>query len=268
MRADIDVGDDAHWLGIAGRNALITGGTRNIGRRIALGLARAGVNVAVVGGSDSDPLDEVLTELRGLPIQTAGMLQDLGDPDGVSNMFDALPAPFQDLDILVNCAAIRPRADLDTISAADWDAVMAVNLRAPFMLAQRTLPGMMARGFGRIINISGMDAYWGRQSRAHVSTTKLGIVGLARALASECARSAVTVNTVVPGTIETERAHPEWYPDLEERYRRRCDRIPMGRLGTVDEVAAAVLFLASRQSSYMTGQELFLSGGGYPFVHE
>jgi len=256
------------WLQLDGRRALVTGGTQNIGRRIAVGLAEAGAHVYVHGGSDQAALDATLEELAALPGECDGGLQELGDAAGVRAFADDVVESFGPVDILINNAAIRPRADLVDIESDDWDEVMAVDLRAPFLLAQRFVPGMIERGFGRVVNISGMDAYWGRRARAHVSTAKLGIVGLSRALASECAQSGVTVNTVVPGTIDTQRKHLEWYPGLEERYQRRSERIPMGRLGTPQEVADTVLFLTSPRASYTTGQEFFLSGGGYPLVQE
>lgn len=256
------------WLGLEGRNALISGGTRNIGQAIAVLLARAGANVAVIGGKGQDALDETMELLSGEGVRTAGELQDLSDADGAVAAYHSLERGVGSFDIVMNVAAVRPAVGMGEISYEGWDYVNHVNLRAPFILARLALPGMLERDFGRIVNFSGMDAYWGRRDRVHVSTSKLGVTGLSRALASECADTGVTVNTIVPGTIDTHRHTPAWYPDAESRWQRRRDRIPMGRLGKIEEVAAVALFVASAQSSFLTGHEFFVSGGSYPLTKE
>jgi NAD(P)-dependent dehydrogenase (short-subunit alcohol dehydrogenase family) len=127
---------------------------------------------------------------------------------------------------------------------------------------------MVKKKWGRIINVGGLDAYWGKPLRAHNVSAKLGLVGLTRALANEVARFGVTVNIVIPGNIDTVRPHPEWYPQLDRIYAERRERIPMARIGTIDEVADACLFLASNLASYTTAQEFFVSGGAYPLVRQ
>lgn len=256
------------WLQLEGRRALVTGGTRNIGRSIAESLADAGADIAVIGGSDKPALDATLESLRGRGVKAAGAIQPLDDPDGIRTTLKRFVDELGGIDILINNAAVRPHAPLREIGVEDWDHVFAVNLRAPFLLAQALIPGMKEQGFGRIINFSGMDAYWGRHSRAHVSSSKGGMVGLSRALASECAQDGVTVNTIVPGTIDTERHTPAWYPNAEERWARRRERIPMGRLGQIDEIADVALFIVSPRCSYITGHEFFVSGGSYPLTRE
>jgi 3-oxoacyl-[acyl-carrier protein] reductase len=268
LQQDTTYSGPSGWLGLEGRRALVTGGTRNIGRAIAEGLADAGADVAVLGGRDEDALADTLAELSRRPVKAVGAIQPLDDVPGVLRTAQRFAEELGGIDILVNNAAIRPHAPLETITVEEWDKVIAVNLRAPFLLAQALLPQMKERRFGRILNFSGMDAYWGRHSRAHVTSSKGGIVGLSRALASECCRDGVTVNTIVPGSIDTERHTPQWYPNAEERWQRRRDRIPMGRLGEIREVADVALFLASPRASYLTGHEFFVSGGGHPLVHE
>jgi 3-oxoacyl-[acyl-carrier protein] reductase len=127
---------------------------------------------------------------------------------------------------------------------------------------------MVKKRWGRIINIGGTDAYWGKIRRAHGVSAKLGLVGLTRAMAAEVGRFGVTVNVVVPGTIDTQRPHPEWYPEMKEGYAERLQRIPMARLGQPQEVANACLFLASELAAYTTAQELFASGGAVPLVRQ
>jgi len=258
---------DTGWLRLGGYTALVTGGTRNIGRGVAEGFADAGANVAVIGGSDRTALHDTLETLATRRVRSTGLLQPLDDADGLARAVRQITSEVGEIDILVNIAAIRPKVELEDITLADWESVMALNLRAPFLLAQAVLPGMRRRGFGRIINFSGMNFYWGRQARSHVVTSKGGIVALTRALASECARDGVTVNTVVPGSIATVRSRPEWFPNAEEARSRQLDRVPMGRLGTVDEVVSLTLFLASPRSSYTTGQDFFVTGGSHPLVH-
>jgi 3-oxoacyl-[acyl-carrier protein] reductase len=255
-------------LQLGGRRALVSGGTRNIGRAIAEGFAAAGADVAVIGGRDRPALDATLEAVSAHGVRAAGAIQSLDDPDGLHRVLDRLTNEIGAIDILVNVAAVRPRVELADISVHEWDRVLAVNVRAPFLLAQAVFPGMCERGFGRIVNFSGMNAYWGRHSRAHVVTSKGAIVALSRALATEGAAHGVTVNTLVPGTIDTDRHAPEWYPDPVRRPKRQLDRVPMGRLGKPDDVVSAVLFLASPRSAYITGQELFVTGGSFPLVHE
>jgi 3-oxoacyl-[acyl-carrier protein] reductase len=259
---------DHSWLQLQGKRALISGGTRNVGRAVAEGFADAGAHVGVIGGSDRDALEETLKSLGQRPVRSFGALQPLEDPAGIRTTLGACAAEIGPVDILVNVAAVRPRVEADEISVEEWDRVIAINLRAPFLLAQAVIPGMRERRFGRIVNFSGINAYWGRKDRSHVVTSKGGLVALTRALATDTARDGITVNTVVPATIDTERSHPEWYPNAGKRRARQLERVPMGRLGTVDEVVSVVLFLASPRSSYVTAQEMFVTGGSFPLVQE
>jgi NAD(P)-dependent dehydrogenase (short-subunit alcohol dehydrogenase family) len=126
---------------------------------------------------------------------------------------------------------------------------------------------MRERRWGRIINISGLDAFWGEPGRAHVVASKLGIVGLTRALALECAKEGVTVNCIVPGVMDTDRHSRAWWPDVERFYEQVRPLIPMGRLGTIDELGEAAHFLASDMASYLTGQTLFVTGGAFPMTN-
>jgi 3-oxoacyl-[acyl-carrier protein] reductase len=257
---------DAGWLQLTGRNVLVSGGTRNVGRAVAEGFADAGANVAVIGGSDRGALEETLASLGQRAVRSFGVIQPLEESSGPAAAVDACAAELGPIDVLVNVAAVRPHVEGDRITAEDFDHVLAINLRAPFLLSQAVIPPMREQGFGRIINFSGINAYWGRKNRSHVVTSKGGIIALTRALALDTAQDGITVNTVVPATIDTERSHPEWYPDAQARRARQLERIPMGRLGTTDEVVSVVLFLASPRASYVTAQEVFVTGGSFPLV--
>ena len=258
----------AEAWGIAGKIALVSGGNRNIGRAIALALAGAGVDVAILYRQDEKAAREVCAEITALGVRAASFRADLADAEGLRGVVKEVEAALGEVDILVNNAAIRPNPRFSEITVADWDQVFATNLRAPFFLSKAVLPAMIRKGWGRIVSLGGTDAHWGKVRRAHGAASKLGLVGMTRALALEVARFGVTVNIVVPGPIDTVRPRPEWYPDLETGFAERLERIPMARLGRPEEVADACLFLASARASYTTGQELFVSGGAVPLVRQ
>jgi 3-oxoacyl-[acyl-carrier protein] reductase len=255
-------------FGIAGKVALVTGGNRNIGRSIALAFAGVGVTPVIVFHEDEAAATKVCAEIGETGVRTAMFQADLADVDRLREIVGEIEAAFGGVDILVNNAAIRPNSKISEITVEEWDRVFATNLRAPFFLSQAVLPGMVRRRWGRIVNIGGTDAYLSKPRRAHGVSAKLGLVGLSRALAVEVARFGVTVNTLVPGTIDTVRPHPEWYPGYETGFAERKERIPMVRLGQPREVADACLFLASQLAGYTTAQELFVNGGAFPLVRQ
>lgn len=258
--------DPRDLIDLSGRTALITGGNRNIGRAVAELFGSCGASVAVVGRSDKAEMGDTLSALEGLGVSAFGTYADIAEPEQVRRAVAETVDALGPVDILVNGAAVRPHAALEELSVADWDAVMNVNLRGPFLLAQQVIPGMRERRYGRIVNIGGLSALWGKPNRAHVTASKAGLMGLTIGLAAETALDNVTVNCVVPGLVDTERHTLEWYPDLEDFYERRLSRIPMGRLGQPAEIATTCLFLVSEMSSYLTGQTLYATGGGYPMV--
>ena len=255
-------------FGISGKIALITGGSKNIGRSIAATLAQAGAVPVILYRGDHKTAQAFCDEIAANGGR-AGMHQaDLTDVAGLKSVVARIEKEFGGVDILVNNAAIRPNSKISEITVEEWDLVFATNLRAPFFLSQAVLPLMVRKKWGRIVNIGGTDAYVGKPRRAHGVSAKLGLAGLTRALAIEVAQFGVTVNTVVPGTIDTHRHHPEWYPNMDQVFERRKQRLPMGRLGLPQEVANAVLFLASELATYTTAQEFFVSGGVFPTVRQ
>jgi NAD(P)-dependent dehydrogenase (short-subunit alcohol dehydrogenase family) len=259
---------DASALGITGRVALITGGGRNIGRAVALSLAGAGAVPVVMYHEDERTARAVCDEIS-VAGGRAGVCQaDVGDVAQLRAVVAKVAAEFGEIDILINNAAIRPHSKISEITLEEWNRVLAVNLRAPFFLSQAVLPAMVRRQWGRIINIGGSDGYNGKPRRAHGVSSKMGLVGLTRALANEVAQFGVTVNVVVPGTIDTIRPHPEWYPGVENGFAARMTRVAMGRQGQSQEVANACLFLASDLATYTTGQEMFVTGGAPPIVRQ
>ena len=252
-------------IDLSGRVALVTGGARNIGAAISQRLAAAGATV-IVGFHSDRASAEATCELIGAAGGDAVAVEfALEDPSRFPELVAGATARTGAVDILINNAAIRPRHELETVTPAQWDAVFAVNTRAPFFLAQCVLPHMIEQGFGRILCIGGVSAYIGQQHRAAVIASKLGIVGVARALAFETAARGVTVNVIVPGMIDTARGDAARYGEQRAVGAREAN-VPMGRLGLPSEVADLVCFYASDHAGFITGQEIFVTGGGHPLT--
>jgi 3-oxoacyl-[acyl-carrier protein] reductase len=255
-------------LQLKNKTALVTGASVGIGRGIAKALAAEGVRLAV-SARRVDKLEELANEIVAAGGHRPVIIEsDLYPEDAAQKLAAAAMAGLGRVDILINNAAVRPHSKISQISLEEWDRVLSVNLRAPFFLSQAVLPAMVRKKWGRIINMGGSDGYNGKPRRAHGVSSKMGLVGLTRALANEVAQFGVTVNIVVPGTIDTQRPHPEWYPGVENGFAARMTRVAMGRQGQSQEVANACLFLASDLATYTTGQEMFVSGGSAPIVRQ
>ena len=255
-------------FGLSHRVALVTGGNRNIGRAIATTLSKAGATAIILFGSDEAAASKVCAEIGELGGRAAMYQADLKNVERLREIVNDVERTYGGVDILVNNAAIRPHSKISKITLEEWDEVFATNLRAPFFLSQAVLPGMVKKKWGRIISIGGTDAYWGKLHRAHNVSAKMGLVGLTRAMANEVARFGVTVNVLVPGTIDTVRPRPDWYPELKTGFDERKQLMPMARLGEPQEVANACLWLASELAGYTTGQEIFAAGGAFPLVRQ
>jgi NAD(P)-dependent dehydrogenase (short-subunit alcohol dehydrogenase family) len=250
---------------LTGKIALVTGAAGNIGRAIARGLADAGARVAVVYGGDAGGAAQtarLITEAGG----TARPFRiDLADLDSIAAGHEAVTGAFGPVDILVNNAAIRPRRLLSDVTPELWDTVFAVNVRGPFFLTQRIVPGMMERRWGRVINLGGLHGYKGSAQRTQVHASKSAVVGMTRGIAFETAQYGVTANVVVPGRIATRRGAVEMYGAQEDEARAAAT-VLMKRMGRPEDVADMCVFLASDRASYITGQELFVTGGTFPMV--
>jgi len=249
----------------AGRVALVTGSGRNIGQAIALTLAEGGAQVVCVYQRDEAAAASTVDRI----VQAGGSAfahhVDVTDIEGMRADVADIASRTGGIDILVNNAASRPRTKIRDVTVAEWDEVHATNLRGPFFLAQAVLDHMVEQRWGRIVNIGGIDAYKGSVQRPHVVSSKLGLVGLGRALANETARWGVTVNTVVPGLMGTVR-YNHGSDDIDKVLAEGLKDIPIPRLGTSEDVAGAVRFLVSEEASYITGQELLVTGGAHPLV--
>jgi 3-oxoacyl-[acyl-carrier protein] reductase len=246
---------------LAGRRALITGATRNLGKAAMEELCRRGADVVIVTSSSPELATQIASEYSeryGVSVTT--MQADIGFPEQIAASVEATLGEVGNIDIAIECAAIRPFAPLAQITLEDWNRVITTNLTSAFVFAKQLIPGMVERGWGRIIHISGVDGFRGYPNRVHNVTAKAGVHGLTRALAVETAGTGVTVNSIVPGIFATERPLSE-YPGWDDAVKAK--EIPAGRLGRLSEFAAACAYLASEESSFMTGQALHLNGGTF-----
>jgi 3-oxoacyl-[acyl-carrier protein] reductase len=242
---------------LTGKVALVTGASRGIGRAIAARLASQGaLVVAAARGDNARPCAEDIAKAGGLAEVLA---LDVTDAAAVEAAPGDIVKRHGRLDILVSNAGATRDQLLMRMKRDDWDAVLATNLTATFLLAQAAMRPMLKQKGGRIIAISSVVGQMGNAGQTNYAASKAGLIGFAKALAREVASRSITVNIVAPGMIDTdmtraiaERAQIDW-----------SSQIPLGRLGTVDEVAAAVIFLASDEASYITGHVLAVNGGMY-----
>jgi 3-oxoacyl-[acyl-carrier protein] reductase len=244
---------------LAGRIGLVTGGARNIGGAIACELAAAGAGVMVNARTSRDAVESLVRGITEAGGRAMAHLADVTDRTAVAKMIEAALREFGRLDFLVNNAAIRAETPFEQISLEEWQRVLATVLDGAFLCTQASLPHLVQSGYGAVINIGGLTAHTGAKARAHVVTAKAGLAGMTRALAHDFAPLGVTVNCVVPGTIETVRG----LPGAPERPPHRQQLPPLGRRGTPQEVARTVRFLCGPGARYITGQTLHVNGGGY-----
>jgi NAD(P)-dependent dehydrogenase (short-subunit alcohol dehydrogenase family) len=240
-----------------GKVALVTGSGRNIGRATVLCLAAEGAHVVVNSRRNQAEAEAVAREARALGVKALPILADVSNKEQVDAMASQALAEFGRIDILINNAAIRPHKPFTELTLEDWEEVRGVVLDGAFYCTRAIIKSMVDHQYGRILFFTGEGAFAGGAQRAHVSAAKMGLVGLARSLASEFAPHNIRVNVVSPGSINTSRANPDWYqgrvPDAAG--------IPLRRQGTVDEIAATCLFLVSDDGGFITGQTLHVNGG-------
>jgi 3-oxoacyl-[acyl-carrier protein] reductase len=239
------------------RTALITGAGRNIGRAVALALARDGFDIVVNGSSGRAAADAVAGECAAHGVKALVVMGDVGVAAECARIAGEAIAAFGAVDVLVNNAALRPKKPFLDNGIEDWRRVLAVDLEAAIWLSRACLPGMVARGWGRIVNFTGMNAIHGYAGRAPVSVAKHGVWGLTKALGKEFGPKGITVNAISPGPIA---ADDEAADDTEYR-RAMVARVPVGRLGRPSEVAAVVRMLAGDGGAYVNGQMIQVNGG-------
>ncbi len=244
---------------LAGRVALVTGAARNIGRAIARSLAAGGAAVMVNARTSRGMAEETVAMIRQAGGQAALHIADVPNAGEVAALVDATARQFGRIDVLVNNAAVRLETPFEKIMLEDWRRVIATVLDGAFLCTQACLPHLARSGAGAVINIGGLTGHRGASGRAHVVAAKAGLAGMTKALALDLAPQGITVNCVVPGTIESQRG----LPGVPERPEGRRTPPPVGRRGEPEEIAAMVRMLSGPDARYVTGQAIHVNGGGY-----
>jgi 3-oxoacyl-[acyl-carrier protein] reductase len=241
---------------LSGQVALVTGASRGIGKAIALTLGKTGAKVACVARNEGK-LNEVAAEITSAGGVASVHVCDVADSAAVQATVDAVVEAHGRLDILVNNAGITKDTLLPMMGDDDWDNVIAANLRSVFLFARAASKVMMRQRYGRIINMSSVSGIMGNPGQSNYSASKAGIIGFTQTVARELAKRKITVNAICPGFIATDMAEALGEAIIEEVKKR----IPAQRIGEADEIADAVLYLASDSASYITGQALVVDGG-------
>ena len=243
-------------MSLSGRVAFITGASQGIGRACAVKLAHAGAAVALAARS-REKLAELAGEISGFGGKAAAFSLDVGDEEQIKSILKDAIGQFGKIDILVNNAGITRDQLILRMKRADWDTVLQTNLTAAYLCIQNVAGSMLKQRWGRIINITSVFGQTGQAGQANYAASKAGLIGLTMAVARELASRNITCNAVAPGFIETSMTQA-----LGEEFKQNAAKqIPLGRVGTVEDVANAVAFLASEDASYITGHVLNVNGG-------
>lgn len=242
---------------LAGKVALVTGSSRNIGRETALRLAADGAAIVVNAVQDRDAAEAVAEEIRAMGGQALVCMADVTDESAVAEMAEAAKATFGGIDILVSNASVRQQQPLHEMPLADWQRVVRVVLDGAFLCTRACIPHMMASGWGRIITLGGISFYSGIANRSHLLAAKAGLVGLTRGLAVELGQHSITANVVSPGHIDTLR------PASAGARPKRDAVAPIPRMGKTSEVAGMIHYLCLPEADFITGQTMHVNGGEF-----
>lgn len=242
-----------------GRVALVTGGSKGLGKVIATALAEAGADVAVVSRTEAECAATASEIAIATGRNTFYSAADLTKSAEVETMIEKVEAGLGPVDILVNNAGINTRGLAHELSEIDFDAVVAINLKAPFLCSRILGPRMCERAWGRVINLGSILSTVAIAGRAPYCSAKAGVANLTRVLALEWAQKGVTVNAICPGPFATDMNKP--LLEDPEKYKAFVSKIPMGRWGELDEIAGIAVFLASNASSFVTGSTMYIDGG-------
>ena len=242
-----------------GKVALITGGTRGLGHAMAIALGEAGADLAIVGRSreSCDPAAKEIAEATGRKVRA--FAADITSASEVARLAREITDACGPVDILVNNAGTNIRGPIDQLSEADWDSVVDTNLKGPFLCAKSFGSQMVARRWGRVVNIASILALVGIPGRTPYASSKAGLVGMTRVLGLEWAGTGVTCNAICPGPFGTDM-NKQLLND-PQIYQQFVSQIPMGRWGELDDIGGAIVFLSSDASAFVTGSSLFVDGG-------
>lgn len=239
------------------RAALITGSGRNIGRASALALAEMGMNIVLNGSKNSAACEIVAKEAEALGVNAIVAMGNVGSVSDIEAIVTSANEAFGGVDVLVNNAAVRPTSPFLETDEDEWERILNIDFHSSRRLSKAVLPHMIKKGWGRIINFAGMNAIHGYNGRAPVSVSKHASWGLTKSLAKEFGAKGVTTNIISPGPIRPDEAEPE----MREHIESMVGRVPVGRLGEAEEVAAMVALLASENGAFINGQLLQVNGG-------
>jgi 3-oxoacyl-[acyl-carrier protein] reductase len=239
------------------KTVLVTGASRGIGREVALAYANAGANVVVNYTSNPERAEAVVAEIKALGVNAMAIACDVSDDAAVEAMAETIESTFYPVDILVNNAGVTKDGLLIRMKDSDWDQVMDINLKGTYLCTKHFGKRMLKRKSGNIVNVTSVVGITGNAGQANYSASKAGVIGFTKSIAKEFASRQIRVNAVAPGFIATDMTE-KLSEEVVASYKKA---IPLGRMGLPEDVAKAVLFLSSEQSSYMTGQIITVDGG-------
>ena len=243
-------------MSLSGHVAFVTGASQGIGRACAIRLAKEGATIAVAA-RNQEKLNEVVSQITAGGGQAAAFALDVADEEQIKSSVKAAIAQFGKVDILVNNAGITRDQLVMRMKRADWDSVLQTNLTSAYLCIQQVISSMLKQRWGRIINVTSVFGQMGQAGQANYAASKAGLIGLTMAIAREVGSRNITCNAVAPGFIETAMTDV-----LSEEFKQSAvKQIPLGRVGTTDDIAGAVAFLASDNASYITGHVLSVNGG-------
>lgn len=244
---------------LTGKNALITGGARGIGRAIAIKLAEEGANVIINYTASASLAEELVGHLQSRGVKALAIQGDVSDAEAAQRLVEEALAQFGSVDILINNAGITRDNLLIRMKDEDWDRVMDVNLKGTFLMTKLVGKVMLKKRYGKIVNITSVVGLMGNAGQANYAASKAGVIGFTKSVAKEFAARGITVNAVAPGFIRSDMTN-SLNEEVVEKY---LENIPLGNLGEPEDVANAVVFLCSEESRYVTGQILSVDGGLY-----
>lgn len=242
---------------LAGKNALVTGGSRGIGKAIALELAKQGANVAINYSNNKELAEEVVREIQKYNVKSIAVKADVSKEEEVNNMIKSIKEIFGSIDILVNNAGITKDTLLLRMKIEDWQKVIDINLKGTFLCTKAVIRDMMRQKYGKIVNIASVVGITGNAGQANYSASKAGIIGFTKSVAKELAVKNININAIAPGFIQTDMTD-----ELSDSIKAEMlNAIPMKRYGKPEDIANVVAFLCSEKASYITGQVIHVDGG-------